>query len=103
MSRLCVQKVIYSEWSSGRRDLRGGYAISAGRAAGEGEGVKAMGLLMYSTLTFMESDLKKRALIQTRRQMESHVNRVPRKEHENAHCLVAHMHTPSARMECAYT
>lgn len=33
-----------------------------------------MGLLMYSALTFMESDLKKHAFIQTQRQMESHIH-----------------------------
>lgn len=63
MSHLCVQKVIYSEWSSGRRDL-GGTQFHQVKWPGGGGG-EAMGLLMYSALTFMECNLKKHAFIQT--------------------------------------
>lgn len=68
VSHLCVQKVIYSEWSSGRRDLEGTQFHQVGEMAVGGE---AMGLLMYSALTIMECNFKNMHLFK-QRQMDSH-------------------------------
>lgn len=64
---------------------------------------EAMGLLMYSALTCMESNLKKHAFIQTQRQMESHSNTSAQQKCESVRCLLAHMCTSSPRQECSYT
>lgn len=90
---LCVQKVIYSEWSSRRWDLGGTQFHQVGEMAwGE-----AMGLLMYSALTFMESNLKKHAFIQTQRQMESHTQP---QECANTHTIWWHICTHRHLDEC---
>lgn len=94
---LCVQKAICSEWSSGRWDLEGTQFQQVGPRG------EAMGLLMYSARTFMESNLKKRAFIQTQRQMESHAGTSAQRKCGNVCCLVAHMCTSSPRRECSHT
>lgn len=51
---------------------------------------EAMGLLMYSALTFMESNLKRHAFIQTQRQMESDTHT---RKHSHNHCKNVRTHT----------
>lgn len=89
VSHLCVQKVIYSEWSSGLRDL-GGTRFHQVGPRGE-----AMGLLMYSALTFMESNL---ARIYSNTETDGCENTHILYEH-----LVAHMRTSPPRQEYVYT
>lgn len=97
MSHLCVQKVIYSEWSSRRRDLEGMQFYQVGEMAWGGE---AMGLLMYSALTIMECNFKNMHLFK-QRQMESHTH-----SHTKAFTQYGDVHkgenTQCSRAMCVY-